>query len=164
MSTSDISSLFIDYLESPIGILQVRANATGLTAIGFVEERKTRTKPSQITDNTKQQLKEYFAGDRLVFDLPVSVNGTAFQQHVWQQLSSIAYGQTCSYQDIANRLDNPKAVRAVGNANGKNPLPIIVPCHRVIGANGSLTGYAWGVPRKEYLLKHEMSIAGHPLF
>ncbi|MFT4994583.1 MAG: methylated-DNA-[protein]-cysteine S-methyltransferase [Paraglaciecola sp.] len=163
MSTSDISNLFIDYLDSPMGILQLEANAAGLRAISFVEERPTTSKPSQITDSTRQQLREYFAGDRRVFDLPISVNGTVFQQQVWQQLTLIPYGQTCSYQDIATGLDNPKAVRAVGSANGKNPLTIVVPCHRVIGANGKLTGYAWGVSRKEYLLKHEMNLAKSPL-
>jgi methylated-DNA-[protein]-cysteine S-methyltransferase len=164
MSTSDLSSVFIDYLKSPMGILQLKANAAGLMAIGFVEqEQQTTVKPNQITDSTKHQLTEYFAGDRKEFDLPISAPGTEFQRHVWRQLTFIPYGQTCSYQDIANRLDNPKAVRAVGNANGKNPLTIVVPCHRVIGANGSLTGYAWGVSRKEYLLKHEMNIAEYQL-
>ena len=159
MNTSDISNEFIDYLDSPMGILQLQANATGLCAVSFVEQRQTAITPNPITDSTKQQLVEYFAGDRQVFNLPVSVEGTTFQQQVWQQLRLIPYGQTCSYQDIATRLDNPKAVRAVGRANGKNPLTIVVPCHRVIGANGSLTGYAWGVSRKEYLLKHEKSSA-----
>lgn len=163
MSISDSSSIFIDYLETPMGILQLQADITGLSAIGFVEERQTTSKRSKITDQAKQQLREYFAGHRQEFDLPTSVKGTEFQQQVWQQLSQIPYGQTCSYQDIANRLDKPKAVRAVGGANGKNPLTIVVPCHRVVGANGSLTGYAWGVSRKKYLLKHEMNIAEYQL-
>jgi methylated-DNA-[protein]-cysteine S-methyltransferase len=156
MNTADISPPFIDYLYSPLGILQVQADTSGLKAIGFVEAPTTSIQPNQITAKTKQQLKEYFTGDRQLFDLPSSVKGTEFQQQVWRQLALIPYGQTCSYQDIANRINNPKAVRAVGSANGKNPLTIVVPCHRVIGANGSLTGYAWGMSRKEYLLKHEM--------
>lgn len=102
-----------------------------------------------------KQLKEYFAGQRTCFSLPLAATGTAFQQQVWQALVHIPYGQSCSYGAIADFIQNPKAVRAVGAANGRNPLAIVVPCHRVIGNNGSLTGYAGGLGRKVWLLQHE---------
>jgi methylated-DNA-[protein]-cysteine S-methyltransferase len=146
---------FIEYYDSPIGMLKINAKATGLTAISFVEGAQTRTKTNMVTNMTKAQLVEYFAGKRQQFDLPIAVEGTDFQRQVWQQLKMIPYGKTSSYQDIARKIDNPKAVRAVGSANGKNPLTIVVPCHRVIGADGSLTGYAWGVSRKAQLLRLE---------
>jgi methylated-DNA-[protein]-cysteine S-methyltransferase len=101
------------------------------------------------------QLDEYFSGQRKIFNIPLSANGTEFQIKVWQALTTIPYGQTWSYQDLANAINNPKAVRAVGLANGKNPISIIVPCHRVIGKNGKLTGYAGGVERKAQLLELE---------
>ncbi|MFT4937743.1 MAG: methylated-DNA-[protein]-cysteine S-methyltransferase [Paraglaciecola sp.] len=145
----------IEYYDSPIGILRIAANINGLTAIVFVEERQQSAKPNAVTNMAKIQLAEYFAGTRQQFDLPSAVQGTDFQRQVWQQLKTIPYGKTSSYQDIARQIDNPKAVRAVGSANGKNPLTIVVPCHRVIGADGSLTGYAWGVSRKAQLLELE---------
>lgn len=101
------------------------------------------------------QLGAYFAGELTRFDLPLKPAGTAFQQQVWQALTDIPYGKTASYGEIANRLNKPKAVRAVGAANGRNPIGIIIPCHRVVGANGSLTGYAGGIERKQWLLRHE---------
>ncbi|MCT6700255.1 methylated-DNA--[protein]-cysteine S-methyltransferase [Rheinheimera sp. 4Y26] len=106
-----------------------------------------------------KQLKEYFAGQRTCFSLPLAATGTAFQQQVWQALLHIPYGQSCSYGAIADFIQNPKAVRAVGAANGRNPLAIVVPCHRVIGNNGSLTGYAGGLGRKVWLLQHERQMA-----
>ncbi|MBN1937224.1 MAG: methylated-DNA--[protein]-cysteine S-methyltransferase [Anaerolineae bacterium] len=101
------------------------------------------------------QLDEYFSGVRRVFDLPLGLHGTEFQQRVWRQLLEIPYGQTASYAEVARALGNPQAVRAVGLANGKNPISIIVPCHRVIGSDGNLVGYGGGLWRKEWLLKHE---------
>ena len=108
-----------------------------------------------VTKEAKQQLSEYFNQQRKAFDLPLAPVGTQFQQNVWQQLCAIPYGETCSYADIAKQLNNPNAVRAVGSANGKNPISIVVPCHRVIGANGTLTGYAGGLTRKAALLTLE---------
>jgi methylated-DNA-[protein]-cysteine S-methyltransferase len=105
------------------------------------------------------QLAAYFAGERTDFDLPLSPSGTPFQLSVWRALLSIPYGETISYRELARRIGNAKAVRAVGAANGRNPIPIIVPCHRVIGADGSLTGYGGGLPRKRLLL--ELEGAGH---
>lgn len=111
----------------------------------------------QILTNTLQQLSEYFAKTRRHFSLPLAPEGSPFQQQVWQSLSKIDYGDTCSYADIANAIANPKAVRAVGAANGRNPLSIVIPCHRVVGQNGSMTGYAGGLTRKVWLLRHEKS-------
>ncbi len=146
--------LYRDYLSTPIGDLETVANETGLCSVYFVEAR-TAVDPNQITQDAVQQLREYFDGARQAFDLPLSASGTDFQRSVWAQLSKVEFAKTCSYQDIANAIDNPKAVRAVGAANGKNPLTVIVPCHRVIGADGTLTGYAGGLKRKEWLLRHE---------
>jgi len=110
-----------------------------------------------VLNQTKLQLEEYFSGRRTQFDLPLAAKGTDFQQSVWQALCKIPYGETWSYQQLADEIGNPKAVRAVGLANGKNPISVIVPCHRVIGKNGKLTGYAGGVETKEKLLQLERS-------
>lgn len=109
----------------------------------------------KILDRTEKQLNEYLSGKRQLFDLPLQAEGTPFQQQVWQRLSAIPYGKTCSYQDIARQLNNPNACRAVGTANGRNPLSIIVPCHRVIAADGTLGGYGGGLAIKEKLLAIE---------
>ena len=130
------------------------ASDHGITSIYFVDEVK-QPNPNSLTEKAKNQLSAYFAGEPVTFDLPLLPTGTAFQQQVWQQLCKIPYGETCSYGDLASDLNNPKAVRAVGAANGKNPISIIVPCHRVIGANGTLTGYAGGLDRKAWLLNLE---------
>ena len=144
----------IEYLETPIGWLEIKASDKGITHIIFIDTEKTSQKNS-ITEDCKNQLKDYFASRRKVFDLPLDVKGTEFQKSVWQQLSTIPFGVSCSYRDIAEGIKNPKAVRAVGAANARNPISIVVPCHRVIGVNGTLTGYAGGLKRKEWLLKHE---------
>lgn len=144
-----------DYLETPIGLLEVTASANGVTSVYFVERAEVAARPNAITDQTVSQLSEYFEGERTLFDVPIDPSGTDFQEAVWSELCKIDFGKTCSYQDIAAGLNNPKAVRAVGAANGKNPISIIVPCHRVIGSNGTLTGYAGGIDRKAWLLKHE---------
>ncbi|WP_418236061.1 methylated-DNA--[protein]-cysteine S-methyltransferase [Comamonas serinivorans] len=115
-----------------------------------------------VLDATQAQLAAYFEGRLRAFELPLTPSGTPFQLKVWQALCAIPYGQTCSYGDLADRLDNPKAVRAVGAANGRNPIPIVVPCHRVIGANGSLIGFGGGLPIKRVLLDLEGGNA--PLF
>jgi methylated-DNA-[protein]-cysteine S-methyltransferase len=148
------STLFYDYLNTPLGKMEITANDTAVKSIYFVEEVATR-QVNSLTDRAKLQLQHYFLGELEQFDLPMLPDGTQFQQQVWQALTTVVYGKTCSYSDIANSIDNPKAVRAVGSANGKNPLTIVVPCHRVIGSNGTLTGYASGVERKAWLLNHE---------
>lgn len=148
--------MYVQHIDSPLGLVRIKATPQGISEIIFVrpEQRATDT-PSALTQQAATQLQAYFAGSLQKFSLPLDATGTAFQQQVWQQLCTIEYGQTCSYSTIANGLNNPKAVRAVGAANGRNPVSIVVPCHRVIGANGTLTGYAGGLDKKAWLLAHE---------
>ncbi|NCP65016.1 MAG: methylated-DNA--[protein]-cysteine S-methyltransferase [Paraglaciecola sp.] len=146
---------FLDYWDSPLGCLAFSASCTGLTSIKFVSEHQLPIFANKYITSAKTQLEEYFLGKRRTFDLSLDSSGTEFQQSVWQALLTIPYGEKRSYRDIALAIDKPKAVRAVGAANGRNPFTIVVPCHRVIGANGSLTGYAWGVDIKAQLLRHE---------
>lgn len=141
-------------LHTPIGCLHVQADDKGLQSVLFIDS-PTQNKPNRITSQACQQLDEYFAGRRQAFDLPLNAQGTDFQKQVWQALCNVAYGESCSYQHIGLAINNPKAVRAIGAANGRNPISIIVPCHRVIGANGNLTGYAGGLERKAWLLDWE---------
>jgi methylated-DNA-[protein]-cysteine S-methyltransferase len=152
--------------ESPIGPLRIVANDDGLCAIDFPTSRHASrigaTDASGASDSASavlrtasQQLVEYFAGTRYTFDLPLAPHGTQFQRAVWQALTEIPYGQTASYAQLATRLGRPTATRAVGAANGRNPLPIVLPCHRVIGADGSLTGFAGGLDTKRFLLALE---------
>ena len=153
--------IYSDYLSTPIGIVSIKASDAGLTEVFFIEAPPTSpVVVNIITDQCKQQLNEYFKGDRQVFTLTLNAKGTAFQQSVWQSLVSVGYGESASYSDIAQMIANPKAVRAVGGANGRNPISIIVPCHRVIGRNGTLTGYAGGMERKAWLLQHEAKNSG----
>ena len=147
--------MYIDFINTPIGTIEIRASQQGITKVVFSESTGNATFVNEITRNCKQQLKEYFEGKRKVFDLPLNQQGTIFQKSIWDCLIEIPFGQIASYGDIAKMINNPKAVRAVGAANGKNPIGIIVPCHRVIGSNGTLTGYAGGLERKAWLLEHE---------
>ncbi len=146
---------------SPLGTITLQANENGLLGVWFESQTTQPEELGQLSENDPilvkaiKQLEEYFSGDRTEFDLPIAAVGTEFQQRVWQALTTIPYGETWSYQDLANAIGNPKAVRAVGLANGKNPVSVIVPCHRVIGKNGKLTGYAGGVERKSKLLELE---------
>lgn len=150
------------YLETPIGPLLIAGDRESICYIGFPKGGKPR-KPedgwkeslSGPVKEAARQLREYFAGKRTEFDLPLAPEGTQFQRTVWRQLEKIPYGQTISYGELARRVGNPKASRAVGAANGANPIPIVVPCHRVIGANGKLTGFGGGLPIKEALLALE---------
>ena len=148
-------------LESPIGPLLLAADDSGLREIRFVNGRdKARPDPSWRRHDaplaeTIRQLRAYFARELETFDLPLAPAGTEFQRKVWQRLCDIPYGETISYGDLASRIGNPKASRAVGLANGSNPIPIVIPCHRVIGSNGKLTGYGGGLPIKEKLLALE---------
>ena len=151
------TEMFNDHFETPIGTMEVCASNTNVLSVFFVSKAKP-SKPNDLTDLVETQLQEYFAGQRIEFDLSHKAQGTQFQQTVWKALSEIDYGTTCSYADIAKRISKPNAVRAVGAANGKNPLTIIVPCHRVIAANGKLSGYAGGVDRKSWLLAHEFRL------
>ncbi|MBB3190595.1 methylated-DNA--[protein]-cysteine S-methyltransferase [Halomonas cerina] len=149
----------LDYYRPPeseaLGLIRLRANGEGLTEIAFVMSRDEPARPSEVTDRARVQLTEYFAGTRRSFDLPLAPAGTDFQRRVWQALAAIPYGETRDYGEIAEQLGQRHSQRAVGAANGKNPIAIVVPCHRVIGRDGRLTGYAGGLGRKQWLLAHE---------
>jgi len=147
-------TIYQDHFDTPLGKMEITADNKSIKSINFVESVSAK-QPNKFTDLGKQQLLEYYSGERQEFDLPLHADGTQFQQSVWRALNKVAYADTCSYGDIARLIKNPKAVRAVGSANGKNPMTIVVPCHRVIGSDGTLTGYASGVKRKAWLLKHE---------
>lgn len=171
------SALHYTVMDSPIGPLLLCASARGLAGVYMQTDRHARAEPQAhwvadgVADGVanaarlapaRRQLEEYFAGTRRVFDLPLDLVGTPFQQQVWQALCAIPWGQTISYGELARRIGNPAAVRAVGLANGRNPVSIIVPCHRVIGANGSLTGYGGGLPNKRFLLELEGALPAAP--
>ena len=151
------------YMLTPVGQLKLVANETALVAVLWQNENPKRVRLEELLEQhdhpilceAQQQLAEYFAGTRQQFDLPLDFDGTYFQKQVWQALLQIPYGETRSYKQIAEQLGNPKAVRAVGAANGKNPISIIAPCHRVIGASGKLVGFAGGLDNKQILLKLE---------
>jgi len=147
-------------IESPLGPLLLAADQAGLREIRFVGRHPAQPESSWIEDRaplteTIRQLEAYFAGDLENFNLQLAPEGTPFQLEVWQRLCDIPYGKTISYGELAGRIGNPKASRAVGLANGSNPIPIVIPCHRVIGSNGKLTGYGGGLPIKEKLLALE---------
>lgn len=160
-------------LETPVGILQLIVSHAGIRALLWqTDDTRVHVGKTELVDpadhpvlrETQQQLERYFAGTLTTFDLPLDPIGTAFQLEAWRALSNIAYGKTASYAEQATNIGRPKAVRAVGAANGKNPISIIVPCHRVIGSNGSLTGFAAGIEAKRWLLDHERRLAGESLF
>lgn len=152
------------YLQSPLGPIKINAGDDGITSILFVEQiPENHTTPESLSD-CLSQLGEYFSGKRKEFSIPLASEGTPFQKQVWQELKTIPFGQKRSYLDIALKLGDKNATRAVGAANGKNPIAIIIPCHRVIGENGKLTGYAGGLWRKEWLLDFEASKEQGELF
>jgi len=154
------SAIYISLL-GPVEITE--ANGF-ITSISFEDELDYQVQTSvsdSVLQNAIQQLDEYFKGNRTSFSLPLSVNGTTFQQKVWAELQLIPYGQTITYQHLALRLGNMKVIRAAASANGKNPLGIIIPCHRVVGVDGKLTGYAGGLHRKQWLLEHEARVSGN---
>src|SRR5580704_1170966 len=156
-----MASMVYTQIESPVGPLLLVADEAGLRQILFVNGRHgARPEASWKQDTaplekTIRQLRSYFAGEREEFDLSLAPEGTRFQQEVWKRLCDIPYGETISYGELARKIGNPNASRAVGLANGRNPIPILVPCHRVIGADGSITGYGGGLERKRWLLAHE---------
>ena len=150
------------HVESPVGPLLLAGNEAGLRLIEFHTPRHPMSRVADwyegdhaVLRRTQQQLGEYFAGMRRDFDLPLAPLGTEFQCQVWWQLANIPFGQTISYSELAQRLGRPTATRAVGAANGRNPIPIVLPCHRVIGADGNLTGFGGGLPTKQFLLQLE---------
>lgn len=166
MNTDTASEFFSQSIPTEQGVVTVTASNTGVTRIAFTDPEDSlrnsgkRGVSNGITEEACSQLSAYFAKTRHEFDLPIDVKGTEFQTSVWKALQSIPYGQTVSYLDIAKHIGNPKAVRAVGLANGKNPIAIVVPCHRVIGSNKTLTGYAGGLARKQFLLNLEGAQGG----
>lgn len=154
--------IFYTHVQSPVGPLLLAASDEGLHLIEFQRPRHPMARLPDWHEGEHEairlaarQLAEYFAGRRRDFDLPLAPRGTEFQRSVWHALASIPYGQTVSYAQLAQRVGRPSAVRAVGAANGRNPLPLVLPCHRVIGSDGSLTGFGGGLPTKEFLLRLE---------
>ena len=154
------------YLNTKVGILEIKGTTAGVSSILFKDnslENISEEIPKTL-ENVVKQLKEYFDKKRKVFTINLNPNGTDFQKSVWDQLQTIEYGKTTSYQQMANKIGNPKVIRAAASANGKNPISIIIPCHRVIGSDGSLTGYAAGLHRKKWLLAHESTVTQGALF
>lgn len=153
------------FLKTPLGIAEIKGDKMGLVSISILSETKAFSDkiPTQL-DGTVQQLQEYFAGERHEFHLQLNPQGTPFQKRVWTSLLEIPYGTTTTYLALSRKLGDEKAIRAVAAANGKNPLWIVIPCHRVIGSDGSLTGYAGGLWRKKWLLEHENPSAQLGLF
>lgn len=149
---------FTLYMNSPIGWLKLQSTETDLTSVSF-DSKKAENSAVQptILEETESQLNEYFAGERKHFKLQLAPEGTEFQQKIWLLVEKVAFGKTSSYLEIAKQSGSEKNTRAVGLANGKNPIPIIIPCHRVIGSSGKLTGYAGGLERKRWLLNHELA-------
>lgn len=151
-------------VESPLGPLVLTANETALTGLALncdtdkIGQYGNRRDDNALFVETKRQLTDFFEGKRRQFDLPLAPEGTEFQKRVWAELQNIPFGETISYGELARRIGNPNASRAVGLANGRNPLSIIIPCHRVIGTNGKLTGYSGGLSRKGALLKFEAEV------
>lgn len=156
-------SRFYKFIDSPVGQLKLVASDKGLVAILWHNDKPGRVPLTGLVEDpghpvltrTEQQLREYFAGTRKAFDLPLDMRGTPFQKNVWEALLAIPFGQTRSYGELAKQLGSPSASRAVGAANGRNPISIVVPCHRVIGASGKLTGFAGGLETKAHLLSLE---------
>src|SRR5688572_3243100 len=159
MTATMNDTMLTTYVTSPIGTLALTSNGSALTRLLMVDDEGIAADaPGEldtILATAREQLDAYFDMRLTQFDLPLEAGGTEFQQRVWESLRTIPFGETISYAELARRVGNPKAVRAVGAANGRNPLMIIVPCHRVIGADGSLTGFGGGIDRKRWLLDHE---------
>lgn len=141
--------------KTNIGNLRIDYTSEVITQVTLVEDNFDKGQRSELSNRAYQQIQEYLTGNRKVFDLPIRLDGTVFQKQVWKALMTIGYGQTATYKEIAQLIGNDKAARAVGGANHKNPILIVVPCHRVVGANGKLVGYAGGLDIKQYLLNLE---------
>ncbi|MCH8330106.1 MAG: methylated-DNA--[protein]-cysteine S-methyltransferase, partial [Bacteroidetes bacterium] len=151
----DSSEQYSCYYESPFGLIEISITEAGLRSVSFVKEKTKVVSSLPLLQETYKQLDEFFEGKRTKFDLRLDLSGSAFQQKVWKELQNIPYGRTVSYAKLAQRLGDPKLSRAVGAANGRNRIAIIVPCHRVVGSDGTLTGYAGGLPVKKRLLEFE---------
>lgn len=166
-----MTDLSVARYESPVGALSLVASERGLRAILWPQDSteaqinrvrlgKQAHRSTPVLDDTERQLDEYFGGTRMVFDLMFDLQGTDFQREVWLSLADVSFGKTRTYGEQAERLGRPTATRAVASANGKNPLSIVLPCHRIVGANGSLTGFAGGLQNKAHLLDHELQVMG----
>ncbi|GAF12213.1 LOW QUALITY PROTEIN: methylated-DNA-protein-cysteine methyltransferase [Bacillus sp. JCM 19045] len=168
---SALKKFYVQRVEAPVGLLTIVATEQGVCQIHFGELKKAHVKckidsrhaewveqDTEFTQTAIQQLKEYFNGTRSSFTMELDLIGTPFQQRVWTELKTIGYGETKTYKEIAEGIGAPKAVRAVGGANNQNPLPIVIPCHRVIGSNGAMVGYGGGLTNKELLLSLESSV------
>lgn len=153
-------------ISTPIGFIEVNGDEDGLASVVFLDSHDCAVSESISRElkDAVEQLREYFEGKREEFSLKLSPKGTDFQKRVWKRLQEIPFGKTTSYQQMANQLGDPKVIRAAASANGKNPISIIIPCHRVIGSDGSLTGYAGGLHRKKWLLEHETPSPQQSLF
>lgn len=150
-------------IKTPLGFAKIEGNEKGISSITVLEKEETTAIP-EILEDAVYQLQEYFEGSRKEFQLDLNPEGTEFQKRVWDALEKIPFGKTLSYLELAKQLGDVKAIRAVASANGKNPLWIVIPCHRVIGSNGDLTGYAGGLHRKKWLLAHESPVKQQSLF
>lgn len=154
------------FIKTPIGILELKGDTEGLASVLFKDSENVVVSekiPKELKESVNQ-LQEYFEGKRKQFNIKLSPEGTEFQKKVWKQLEGIPFGKTATYQQMANQLGDPKVIRAAASANGKNPISIIIPCHRVIGSDGSLTGYAGGLHRKKWLLEFENPSPQQSLF
>lgn len=152
------------YYHSPLGWIELKSENEALRSLIFVDEHVKSEDQSDVFFQTCiDQLSVYFKGSLQNFNLPISYSGTSFQIQIWEELKNVAYGETASYEELSKRVNNLKAIRAVANANAQNKFHILVPCHRIIGKNGSLTGYAGGIWRKQWLLDHEAKISGKKL-
>ena len=156
--------MFKSYYNSPIGIIEVSGTEEAIMSILFVEKVPEEFSSSSMTDNCKKELEQYFNGELKRFYSPLITDGTAFQKEVWKSLAEIPYGETSSYLQLAEKMNNVGATRAVGSTNGKNKILIVLPCHRIIGSDGNLTGYAGGLWRKKWLLEHEAKQSGKGQF
>ena len=152
------------YIQTPLGIAEIIGDKNGISVISIADDGKISEIIPTVLQEAVTQLQEYFEEKRTHFNFKMNAKGTEFQQKVWQALLEIPFGKTCSYMDLSKKLGDVKAIRAVASANGKNPLWIVVPCHRVIGTDGSLTGYAGGLWRKKWLLEHENPTNQQSLF
>lgn len=159
-----MTELVLTHIQTPLGIATIKGNEKGIAAIAIADEGIVSEIIPSVLQEAVTQLKDYFDGKRTHFDFQLNPVGTEFQQKVWKGLCEIPFGKTMSYLELAKQLGDEKAIRAVASANGKNPLWIVVPCHRVIGTDGSLTGYAGGLWRKKWLLEHENPSTQQSLF
>lgn len=158
-------SVLTTYYKTPIGTAEIVGNESGIQSVSVIDrDIDSSEEVPQFAKDCVQQLEEYFAGSRTEFNLKLNPQGTDFQQSVWKELLNIPFGKTRTYLEQTKKIGDPKAIRAVASANGKNPIWIIIPCHRVIGSDGSLTGYAGGIWRKKWLLEHESPVKQQSLF